>query len=254
MTFPESLAESQQIKEEIRARYNRMADAELASPGAFESLSRARNYFRTRKLDAALDLGEFPSGGRILEVGCSVGHFTFPLARRGYRVHGVDLSTQSVQVAVRRVEAERVPDVTFAVEEAEELCGVPSETCDGVVSFSTLRYVPDLPKALAAIHRVLKPGASAVVDFPNRRCPWFYLKPWLGSERHPHDRWFTTSEVRRMVEAAGFQDVRVRHILFTPTVAPAALLPLFQGADWIGERLPLIRRLAGIIMVSARKP
>lgn len=237
----------------IRERYDRMAVAELSGDGSFESLTRAKAYFRSRKLTTALALGVFPSGGRVLEIGCSVGQFSLPLARLGYRVSGVDLSPQSVEVGARRAAAEGLTNVAFSVSEAEQLQGCPDQGFDGVVSFSTLRYVPNLPKALAAVHRVLKPGAAAVIDFPNRWCPWFYLKPWLGSERHPHDHWFTASTVKNLFLQAGFVEVRIRYLLFTPTVAPDALLGPFQLMDAIGERLPLVRRLAGIIMVAAKK-
>jgi len=144
-----------------------------------------------------------------------------------------------------------VSAATFVSGDAEDLGQFPEGRFDGVVSFSTLRYVPDLPKALREIRRVLKAGGAAVLDFPNRWCPWFYLKPWLGSERHPYDHWFSAPEVRRLLEEAGFCDIRLRHLLFTPTVAPDPLVGLFAGFDRIGERLPLVRRLAGIIMAAA---
>ncbi len=243
----------QAAKADVQARYDGMAAAELSGAGVFEPLTRAKRYFRGRKLAAALAMGRFPGGAELLEIGCSVGQFTIPLARHGYAVWGMDLSPASVEVARRRAEASGVSGVTFLSGDAEDLGQFPDGRFDGVMSLSTLRYVADLPRALAEIRRVLRPGGTAVMDFPNRWCPWFYLKPWLGSERHPCDHWFSAGAVKRLVEEAGLRGVRVQHLLFTPTVAPEPLLPLFAGADWIGERLPLLRRLAGIIMVAATK-
>ncbi len=247
-------AQLERIKRTIRARYDRFAANELEGREAFEPVGRAKAYFRRRKLTTALELGGFPPGSRLLDVGCSVGQYAIPLAQAGYHVVGVDLSPNSVAVAGQRAASLGIPGVTFSVDDAETLAGCADNAFDGVVSFSALRYVPQLATALSGIYRVLKPGARAVVDFPNRWCPWFYLKPWLGSERHPHDHWFDAATVRRLVSEAGFRDIRIRHLLFTPTVTPDPLIGVFAGLDWVGERLPLVRRLAGIIMVAATKP
>jgi len=241
-------------KASVQRWYDRMAGIERDGAGLFESLTPTKRYFRSRKLQTALLLGGFPAQGRLLEIGCSVGQFTDPLVRMGYHMCGVDVSPNSIEVAKRRAQAAHLTNVSFMVGDAERLSQFPDQTFDGVVSFSTLRYVADLRLALAEIHRVLKPDARAVIDFPNRWCPWFYLKPWLGSERHPHDHWFSRRAVERLCIEGGFQDVLVRHLLFTPTVAPARLLTGFQVMDWVGERLPIIRRLAGILMVGATKP
>lgn len=238
----------------VRTRYDGMAATELEGAGLFESLTPAKRYFRKRKLETTLSLGGFPAQGRLLEIGCSVGQFTFPLAELGYQVCGMDLSPNSIEVAKQRAKAHGISGATFITGEAEVLNLFADGTFDGVVSFSTLRYVGNLPKALSEVARVLKPGGRAVIDFPNRWCPWFYMKPWLGSERHPHDHWFTSTDVNTLLLRAGFRDVRVRYLLFTPTVTPARALRFFQGVDWLGERLPLFRRLAGILMVSAQKP
>lgn len=245
---------SSAVKAEVRARYDGRAEAELRGAGSFEPVGRAKAYFRAHKLSTALTLATFPSGGCLLEIGCSAGQFTFPLAEQGYAVWGMDLSPASIELAKRRSAAAGVVAARFVVGDAEDLRQFPDDHFDGVLSFSTLRYVGHLPRALREILRVLKPGGTAVVDFPNRWCPWFYLKPWLGSEPHPHDHWFAGTTLRQLFAQAGFHDIRTRPLLFTPTVAPARLLPLFRGFDWVGERTPGLKWAAGILMVAAGKP
>ena len=240
------------VREEIKERYDKFANA--AAQGGEETVNRARAYFWSRKIETALSLGCFPKGGHLLEIGCNMGQQTFSLAARRYRLTGVDLSPAAVAIARQRAAARAVTNVEFLVGDAEKLEGCPDSYFDGVVSFSALRYVPDLQNALVAIRRVLKPRATAVLDFPNRLCPWFYVKSFLGSEHHPHDHWFTPADLRRRLARAGLVPLATRTMLFTPTVAPNSVWKLFQAADWVGERIPVINRLAGIIMIAARKP
>ena len=53
-------------------------------------------------------------GERILDAGCGTGRYSRELARRGYIVHGVDLSPELIEVAKGAV-ADRTGGVSFAV-------------------------------------------------------------------------------------------------------------------------------------------
>ena len=211
-------------------------------------------YFRRRKIETALELGTFPPRCTLVEVGCGTGDYGLLLARAGYRVTGVDLSSRSIEAARAKASILGVSDTSFVVSDAERLSEIPENFADGIVSFSALRYVPDLKQALLAIRRVLKPNGVAILDFPNRLCPWFrLLKTHFGVERHIHDQHFSTREIVTLMGEAGLVDVSARRILFTTYVLPATLLPLFKVIDWVGERTPGINQTAGIIMVRGRK-
>ncbi len=214
----------------------------------------ALSYFRRRKIETALGLGRFPSGSALVEVGCGTGDYSLLLARAGYRMTGVDLSSKSVEAARAKASILGVSDTSFVISDAETLDEVPENSADGVVSFSALRYVPELRQALLAIRRVLKPKGVAVLDFPNRFCPWFrLLKTHFGVERHIHDHDYSTRAIVSLMREAGFVDVTARRILFTTYVLPTPLLPVFRAIDWVGERTPGINQTAGIIMVKGRK-
>lgn len=244
---------AEKIKPILQERYDRQAEQELFDKGVFEVVTPAKAYFRSRKLSAALELGGFPSNGHLLEIGCSVGQFSLPLARLGYRLTGIDLSGSSVAVAAHRASREGLSNASFLALDAERLEHLPNDSFDGVVSFSTLRYLPQLSTALLEIHRILKPGGRVVADFPNLWCPWFYVKQWLGSESHPCDHWFTEAGLKKIFKETGFRWGGVRKILFTPTVTPDRFLKIFQEIDRFGERIPLLKDLAGILMVWVDK-
>ena len=88
---------------------------------------------------------------------------------------------------------------------------VSSATFDLVTTGYGLRNVPDLPAALAEIHRVLKPGGAftAVVDL--------YLESeathhWIETLNVPVQL-LSAADYRSMFEAAGFTEVRDERVL-----------------------------------------
>jgi SAM-dependent methyltransferase len=216
--------------------------------------SRASHYFIDRKVETAVALAGLGADARVLEVGSSFGHMTFLLARRFREVVAVDLSAESVALAARRARHYGVANVRFAEADAERLEAFPDRSFDGVFSFSTLRFCPQPTRALAEIHRVLRPGGRAVVDVPNRRCPWYGpVKGTLGIDPHIHDRLYAREEIAAMMAASGLEDVVTRTILFTTKRAPAALVPLCRILDGVLERTPGARELAGIVMAAGTR-
>jgi len=57
---------------------------------------------------------------RILDIGCGTGRHALELARRGYKVTGIDLSERQISIARQKAEKENL-DVKFARADAREL-------------------------------------------------------------------------------------------------------------------------------------
>lgn len=62
-----------------------------------------------QEVDFLLDELQLPVGSRILDVGCGPGRHSLELAKRGYLVHGIDISDTFVELARQ----EGVPGATF---------------------------------------------------------------------------------------------------------------------------------------------
>jgi ubiquinone/menaquinone biosynthesis C-methylase UbiE len=254
--------ESAKVKADILAQYDRQAgaldnDAWLAAGGdARVPESKASHYFVDRKVTEALKLaGALASQeSRALEIGCSFGHMTSLLAAKVKHLTAVDLSPASVAVAARRLAHYGITNVSFVVDDAENLAKLADGAFDVIFSFSTIRFCPNPQAALNSIHRKLRPGGAAIIDFPNKYSPWHgAVKRLSGIAPHVHDTLYTSGRAVRLFTNAGFRVEGVKQFLFTTKRLPAALLPLSKLVDVTFERLGPLRLLAGIIMVKGVK-
>jgi len=220
--------------------------ARIPEPGA-------SHYFIDRKVSEAIALSKLGADHRVLEVGSSWGHMTFLLAARFREVVAIDLSPESVDLARRRARHYGVGNVTFLEGDAEKL-DFEGGSFDGVFSFSTLRFCPHPAAAAAEMFRVLAPGGRAVVDGPNRNCPWYVsIKRAAGIDPHIHDRLYARAELEQLLRTAGFRDIVSKHILFTTKRMPSAAVPVCRVMDRVLEATPGIRDLAGIVMSAGSR-
>lgn len=122
-------------------------------------------------------------GGTVLEVSSGPGRLAVRLARTtpDMKLIGVDLSPEMVEIAARRAaEAGLAGQVRFEVGDAGAL-PFPDGAFDGAMSTLSLHHWPDPARALAEIHRVLKPGTEArIYDVSH----WLWLPAHGGSRLH----------------------------------------------------------------------
>jgi ubiquinone/menaquinone biosynthesis C-methylase UbiE len=117
---------------------------------------------------AAARLAGCEPGAEIVDVPCGFGRHSLALARAGYRVTGVDRSQALLDEARRRSGGERWPKFTRA--DYRELPFADASFDAALNLFTSLGYLGDEEdvKALAAIRRVLRPGAKLVVEMMHR--------------------------------------------------------------------------------------
>ena len=99
--------------------------------------------------------GILPPGGRMMDLGCGIGHSYHLLAPR--ETIGVDISPEALQEQKRATVVADMRDLPFE-----------DDYFDSVLSVQSLEHVPDPEKAVAQIARVLRPGGTAMIVTPNR--------------------------------------------------------------------------------------
>ena len=97
----------------------------------------------------------------VLDLGCGTGRHTAWLAAVGARVTGVDFSHEMLERARRKVTD---TDVHVIVHDLHEPLPLEDTSFDAVVSGLVLEHIRDPRAFFKEAHRVLKPGARAVVS------------------------------------------------------------------------------------------
>ena len=102
-------------------------------------------------------------GAELLDAGCGTGRYSRELARRGYIVHGVDLSPELIEVA-KATAGDRTDGVSFAV---ADILAAPSARYAAVLCRGVLNDIVDDDRrdtVFAAFARTLRPHGALILD------------------------------------------------------------------------------------------
>lgn len=123
-------------------------------------------------------------GGLALDVGSSYSPYRALFDSAGYRLSSLDIT---------------LANGAELLGSAENI-GVSDGCVELVLCTQVLEHCDDPWKAMAEIHRVLRPGGHAIVSVPH---VWFY-------HPHPHDNWrFTQEGLVRLAESAQLEVVEL---------------------------------------------
>lgn len=116
-------------------------------------------YRELYTLPAYLDFMPPIAGKAVIDLGCGEGTNTRLFAKLGGRMTGVDLSEEMIRRARQR-EAEEQQGIAYEIGSYNNLSLFSDEQFDCALSTMALMDGPDLPAAIHASHRVLKPGGT----------------------------------------------------------------------------------------------
>lgn len=173
----------------------------VGSPGFFADL----DSYHFEKLHHLLRLVDFNAwrGRDVLDVGCGAGVEVVRFARAGARVAGVDLSGSAVNLTRQNLAHQRL-GATLAVADGECL-PFASESFDYVFAHGVIQYAADDRHVVDEVHRVLRPGGTALFQVYNR-VSWLHvlskvMKVPLEHEDAPVLRRYSAGEFRQLLGA-----------------------------------------------------
>ncbi len=240
---PESAAH----KNEVRSEFDALAREYLEE--------RDRQYFFLAQKRIVLEmLGYGP--GRLLDVGCGPAVMAADLLARGFDYWGVDASFNMIRLGQERLDAQPNAAGRLNVADAERLA-FPDASFDYLICMGMLEYLPSYTRAMREMHRVLRPGGTAVISLPTRACAYRFARRIFDFGRalagRPGERFHVNRCVPQRfdeeLQALGFRKLesRVTKFIFFPLHelhegASRALdralsaLPWTKTAEWLGTQ------------------
>ena len=198
----------------------------------------------------ALEKIDPPGGHRksLLDVGCGYGYFLRLAADRGWRVSGVEIAQDAVDVARHTLGKIHIHhgDLRSA--------SLPQQHFDAVTLWDVLVLSQDPAADLSECFRLLKPGGIVGLRVRNvafqRRLHRLYvpLHPVLvkiGVKRPYvfHPRNFSTKALQALLDRIGFSDIRI-------TNSPLTKGDPYQTVQWsaaVGKAKLLMERLSNAV-------
>jgi 2-polyprenyl-3-methyl-5-hydroxy-6-metoxy-1,4-benzoquinol methylase len=173
------------------------------SDEAFVSQRRGREKTFGRALDLVQRLWA-RSPGRLLDIGTGGGSFLFKASTRGWMVEGCEPNRWLCEWARKNYGLHVGPGTVFDQDYAPA-------SFDVVTLWDVLEHTPDPKTQIREVHRLLKAGGFAVINYPD-------IGSWIARVMgrswvfllDVHLYYFTRATIRKLLEDSGFEIVTVR--------------------------------------------
>lgn len=223
--------------EEIAGFYPQRYWWSAARPGLLKKLE---SIYRRMALRGHVSFISKTAGGRtglaLLDVGCGSASLLGLMKQRGFRVMGVDFSSEAAAVAK---EENGVQVVIGSLEQA----AFPDASFDIITLFHVMEHVTNPREVLKQVGRILRPGGSVILQVPNIDSWQFRIfgAKWYGLDIPRHVIDYSNDGILRLLSEVGFVVNRVRHFNLRDN-APAFVSSLFPSLDPVSRGVRQRRR------------
>jgi 2-polyprenyl-3-methyl-5-hydroxy-6-metoxy-1,4-benzoquinol methylase len=157
--------------------------------------------YRRGNLFLSSALTSVSPNGNILDYGCGPGRISLLLARRGFRVRGIDPSPEMIAVAKQQF----LDGLQVEFQCRPTIADQPTGFFDAITCSSVIEYVPDPEHLLRECLRVLRYNGVLIISFANRcsvsRALFQHRNLHLPDQKHLWD----AHEFHQLLIGSGFR-------------------------------------------------
>ncbi len=205
-----------------------------------------------RRADFFIQLGKLDDQSRVLEIGCGTGLFT----RKVYQATKAQITAIDISEDLLAQAREKLPEVEFNLDDAMASSFTDS-TFDCVYGSSILHHL-NFKKSLNEIFRILKPSGSMIFAEPNMINPQILIqknipaiKRWMGDS--PDETAIVRWSFKKLMENTGFKNVMIFPYDFLHPSVPELLIPFVKRTGEIIEKIPVLKEIAGSVIIYGEK-
>jgi 2-polyprenyl-3-methyl-5-hydroxy-6-metoxy-1,4-benzoquinol methylase len=154
----------------------------------------------------------------VLDYGCATGSIAIEIAGMVKEVHGIDISSNMIGIAVKKAGDCKIANVNFmkATIFDERL---HQESYDLILSLSILHLVNDLPQVINRINQLLKPGGVFISATPclgentfSSRLTGIPLLLLSKIRILPHINFFNVSRLETLISSENFEIIETENV------------------------------------------
>ena len=226
-------------------KHARHFDTSITSLGCREN----RNH--SRKIESVSHAIGLTSAEAVLEVGTGTGlHAKWILENTQASYVGLDVSAEMLALARDRLASWR-QRMRLTIGDGERL-PFPDASFSAVFCSGTLHHMQNPSRGIAELARVVRPGGRVAAMEPNWKFPSVLaIAAFVRVERNTFK--INPSALEQWARSAGLVDVTVKPILYTPP-RPASLIRFFDRFDAAAARVPGLRSLSIMLLMSGTRP
>lgn len=204
-------------------------------------------FIDTVETETAINLITLSPGAKILDAGCGTGNFSIKLAKKGYLVTGIDISSDMLKIGWEKCRSKNL-NIDFITMDIEKL-DFPDNFFDAAFSMAAFEFIADPESAYWELYRVVKPGGQILIGTINRESAWG--QTYMEEAAQNPDSVFNYAHFKNLEELVAIDRKNLkasRQCLFIPPQAP------IKDFNWENENRLAANYPGGFIICLWQKP